>query len=267
VRILRLLALPAVVAGLVAFGWTYDVPQAPPGSLSTTELGWIGGLRDWLATPLPARCGTAIAEAPTGRLGRIRDLLRDACEEAAPARRLERTREARRRLAAELRDRRTLPVSGELVGASRIEPRLGEAMTQLAAGRRVEVRCWSQADWHAVLAEEAALTGAPPARVFLWLPAERSLQLQGVHCGPLVRLALGERPRARGRRADLAVALWVAATAAESFSRRPCVPPAVLATALGSPGRFAVELVSAARAELGPLLTAPSRRCRTSRPS
>jgi hypothetical protein len=185
-----------------------------------------------------------------------------------PARALARFRAARRRLAAELRDRRPLPVSGGLVGTSRIEPRLGSALTSLAAARRpVEVRCWSQADWRAVRAEEGALTGVSPGRPFRWLPVERSLQLQGVHCGPLVRLAAGDRPRSRGRRADLALSLWVAAAAAESFSARPCVRPAEVATALGTGGRYAVSLVAAARADLGPVLPAPSRRCRTSRPS
>ena len=266
-RIVRLLVLPVLVAALVAFGWAYDLPQPPPGPLSAAELRWISGVRGWLAAPLPARCGQALATAPTGRLARVRGDLRGACDETVPARAVERSRQARRRLASELRDRKPLPVNGELVGTSRIEPRLGATMTRLAGGRRVEVRCWSQADWRAVAAEEAALTGARLGRQFFWLPAERSLQLQGVHCGPLVRLAGGERPRARGRRADLSVALWVAAGAAESFSRRPCVPPAVLATSLGSPGSYAVDLVGAARAELAPLLPPASRRCRTSRPS
>ncbi len=260
--------LPGLVAALVAFGWAYDLPQPPPGPLSETELGWIAGVRVWLATPLPARCREPLPEAPSGRLDRVAEDFRSACDETVPARALERSREARRRLAAELRDRRPLPVSGRLVGTSRIEPRLGAAMTALAAGgRRVEVRCWSQADWRAVVAEEAALTGAPSGRSFVWLPSERSLQLQGVDCGPLVRLAAGDRPRSGGRRVDLALALWVATAAAESFSARPCVPPAVLATALGANGRYAVDLVAAARSDLAPVLPPPSRRCRTSRPS
>lgn len=265
-RFLRLLLLPAVVAGLLLFGATYDVPGPPPPRLSAAELAWIDGVRGWLDAPPPGRCAVRLATAPSGRLDDVRGDLLDACGEQEPERALERSREARGRLAAELVDRRPLPVSAELVGTSRIEPRLSAAVTRLAGGRPVEVRCWSQSDWRVVLAEEAALTGVRRPRESFWLPGERSLHVQGVHCGPLVRLALGVQPRSRARRADLAVALWAGAAAAESAARR-CVPPAVFATAVGAAGRYAVGLVRWARRELGPLVPSPSRRCTTSRPS
>jgi hypothetical protein len=266
-RVVRALLLPAVVAALVVFGWTYEVPGPPPPPLGEEEVAWVAIVRDWLREPLPERCSTPLGASPTERLERIRDGLVDACDEEDPARALRRSREARARLVAELRDRRELDELTGLVASSRVEPRLGEAMTALAAGAAVQVRCWSQADWRAVRAEEEALTGSRAERDSFWLPRERSFHLQNVHCGPLVRLVHGEQPRARGRRVDLALALWATAAAAESFSRRPCVPPARLAMLLGAPRGYAFGLVRFARRELAPLLPVASRRCRTSRPS
>src|SRR6187200_85910 len=266
-RVVKALVLPLVVVALIAFGATYDLPQPPPGPLDAAELRWIGRARDWLAVAVPARCDDELVAAPSDRLGAVRDDLRASCEKTDPAQARAGFRAARSRLAGTLRDRRPLPVTAALVGTSRVEPRLGAAVTRLAGGRAVEVRCWSQADWRAVLAEEAALTGSRATRAAVWLPRERSLQLQGTDCGPLVLLARSGLPSARGRRTDLAVALWTVAAAAESVSRRPCVPPAVLATALGARGGDTVELVRQARVELAPLLPPASRRCRTSRPS
>ena len=266
-RFARALVLPVVVLGLIAFGATYDVPGPPEPRLSAGEVAWLSSFRDWAAAPLAERCGHPLDAAPTGRLGDVRDDLFGACREEEPSERLTRSRQARGELASLLVDRRPLPVSGELVGSSRVEPTLGAAVTQLAGRRPVEVRCWSQADWQVVRAEEAALTGTRAGVPAFWLPSERSLNLQGVDCGPLVLLARGLQPRARARRADLALALWAVAAAAESASARPCVAPATLATALGASGRYAVGLATWARAELGPLLPPPSRRCRTSRPS
>jgi hypothetical protein len=268
-RVVRALVLPAAVAALALFGWTYDVPGPPPPPLSGAELAWVAAARDWLRTPVAQRCATPPPPpAPTGRLELIGGSFADACEEQDPARAAVRLREARARLAGELRDRQELLVEGGLSGRSRVEPRLGEALEALAAdGGPVEVRCWAQADWRGVLAEESALTGAAPRREWIWLPAERSLQLQGVHCGPLVRLAAGEEPRARGRRVDLALALWSAAVAAENVSLRPCVPAARLALVLGGARGYVFGLVRFARRELRPVLPRPSRRCRTSRPS
>ena len=266
-RFARWLVLPVVVVGLIAFGATYDVPGPPEPRLSAGELAWLAAFRGWAAAPLAQRCGRTLAAAPTDRLGDLRHDLLGACREQDPRERRLRSREARGGLTSLLVDRRPLPVSGEPVGSSRIEPRLGAAVSSLAGGRPVEVRCWSQADWQVVRAEEAALTGTRVRVPSFWLPSVRSLNLQGVDCGPLVLFARGLQPRARARRADLALALWAVAAAAESASARPCVPPAVLATALGVNGRYAVGLATWARAELAPLLPPPSRRCRTSRPS
>jgi hypothetical protein len=266
-RVVRALVLPAFVAVLVLFGLTYPVPGPPPPPLSAAELGWVASVRDWLREPLPARCNSALAEAPTSRLEPAADAFSEACAETDPVRRLARSRAARARLVAELRDRRELPVAAGLVGVSRIEPRLGEALTSISADGPVEVRCWAQADWRVVQAEESALTGVGSRGEAFWLPGERSLHLQGLHCGPLVRLAAGEQPRPRAARADLALALWTAAAAAERVSLRPCVPPARLAMLLGAPRGYAVGLVRFAYRELGPVLPPVSRRCRTSRPS
>jgi hypothetical protein len=267
-RVVRALVLPVLIAILLIFGWTYDVPGPPPGPLTEVELVWVSAARAWLREPLAARCRTALAEAPTGRLDRIADAFTAACDEPDRTRALARSREARALLAAELRDRQRLPVSDGLVGTSRIEPRLGRVLRVLARGRPVQVRCWAQADWRAVRAEEAALTGiASLRREWFWLPRQRSLHLQGIHCGPLVRLAKGVQPQARGARADLAIALWTAAAAAESVSARPCVPPARLALLLGAPRGYAFGLVRFARRELGPVLPPAGRRCLTARAS
>ena len=266
-RVVRALLLPAFVAGLVVFGATYDVPAPPPPPLSAAELGWLEAVREWLREPLPGRCSAVLAEAPSDRLGDVRSDFLDACEEADPVRALVLSREARARLASELRSRRPLAASGGLVARSRVEPRLGRALTVLAGGRPVRVRCWTQADWRAVRAEEVALAGGREEVASFWLPRERSLHLQGVDCGPLVRLALGVQPSSSGRRSDLAMSLWTAAAAAEHVSVRPCVPPARLALLLGASREYAFELVRFARRELAPLLPPASRRCRTSRPS
>jgi hypothetical protein len=267
-RVVRTLVLPAVVVALVLYGWTYDVPGPPPPPLSDAELGWVAEVRGWLSEPQAERCAAGLAPAPTERLEDVGDAFADACEEQDPARATQRLREARARLTAQLRARRELLVEGGLSGRSRVEPRLSEALTALAGeDGPVEVRCWAQSDWRGVVAEEAALTGAASSREWIWLPGARSLQLQGVHCGPLVRLAAGEQPRPRGRRVDLALALWTVAVAAENVSVRPCLPPGRLALVLGAPRGYAFGLVRFAWRELGPVLSSPSRRCRTSRPS
>jgi hypothetical protein len=255
-RIVRVLALPAAVAALLVFGWTYDVPGPPSPPLSDGEVAWVAVVRDWLRAPPRERCGTPLPPAPSDRLERVADALADACTEEEPERAAERVAEARERLAGELRDRRELVVESGLSARSRIEPRLGEALTALGDGGPVEVRCWTQADWRAVLAEEAALTGAPARREATWLPGERSLQLQGLHCGPLVQLALGRQPRRRSQRVDLALALWTVAGAA-----KPCVLPSRLAAALGAPRGYVVGLVRFAYRELGPVLPMVGRTC------
>jgi hypothetical protein len=52
---------------------------------------------------------------------------------------------------------RPLPVVGGDSGTSRIEPRFG-AIASWLAGKQVEVRCWSRADWIRLLREEKAFT-------------------------------------------------------------------------------------------------------------
>jgi hypothetical protein len=261
-RIVRLLALPAAVAALLAFGWTYDVPGPPPPPLSGAEVGWVAAVREWLKMPPAERCATALEEAPSDRLGSVEDAFADACAEEGSARAAERMRAARARLVGELRDRRELVVEGGLSGRSRIEPRLGEVLTALGEGGPVEVRCWAQSDWRGVLAEEAALTGVTRPREAIWLPAERSLQLQGLHCGPLVQLGLGRQPRRRAQRVDLALALWTVAGAAE-----PCLLPSRLAMALGAPRGYVVGLERFASRDLGPLLPPVGERCARSQPT
>lgn len=266
-RVVRALALPAIVAGLLVFGLTYPVPRPPPPPLSAAELGWVATVRDWLRAPPEVRCARSLPAPPSSRLAAAGDGFADACVETDPVARIERSRQARAELVSVLADRRDLPVAAGLVGSSRIEPRLGEALTSISGMGPVQVRCWAQADWRVVQAEESALTGMRSRGDAFWLRGERALQLQSLTCGPLVRLAHGAQPRARGARADLAVSLWTVAAAAEQVSRRPCVPPARVAMLLGAPRGYAVGLVRFANRELRPVLPSASRRCTTSRPS
>ena len=52
---------------------------------------------------------------------------------------------------------RPLPVVGGEATVSRVEPRFGQVASRLA-GKRVEVRCWSRADWIRLLREEKVFT-------------------------------------------------------------------------------------------------------------
>ncbi len=52
---------------------------------------------------------------------------------------------------------RSLPVIAGDVGQSRLEPRFGRVASALA-GKQLEVRCWSGADWHRLIREESSYT-------------------------------------------------------------------------------------------------------------
>jgi hypothetical protein len=52
---------------------------------------------------------------------------------------------------------RSLPVIAGEVGQSRLEPRFGRVASALA-GKQLEVRCWSGADWHHLIREESSYT-------------------------------------------------------------------------------------------------------------
>ena len=52
---------------------------------------------------------------------------------------------------------KSLPVIAGDVGQSRVEPRFGGVASALA-GKRLEVRCWSGADWHHLIREESSYT-------------------------------------------------------------------------------------------------------------
>src|SRR5687767_7282188 len=60
---------------------------------------------------------------------------------------------------------RSLPVRTGLTDVSRIEPNLGRVASRIA-GRKVEVRCWSEDDWEVVSAEWQAINGRKE-----WWPA------------------------------------------------------------------------------------------------
>lgn len=65
---------------------------------------------------------------------------------------------AEERLESTLPWNRSLPVAGGTRTASRIEPRFGGVATRVA-GKPVEVRCWSEADWRIVEGQYHRYTG------------------------------------------------------------------------------------------------------------
>jgi hypothetical protein len=122
---------------------------------------------------------TTVGAPPTARLRRAFDTLRLACEhlqrfhgaitlainqghvsEIGTAR-AEGKRAAGLLLTADQMlppgEVRSLPVIAGDVQQSRLEPRFGRVASALA-GRQLEVRCWSRADWHRLMREESSYT-------------------------------------------------------------------------------------------------------------
>lgn len=86
---------------------------------------------------------------------------------------------------------RSLPVRTGLTDVSRIEPNLGRVASRIA-GRKVEVRCWSEDDWEVVSAEWQAINGRKE-----WWPAgfadtnSNRAHLSSQVCEPLARFTYG----------------------------------------------------------------------------
>ena len=158
------IVLPAAVAALLVVRLDVRRPGAAPAA--ALERRARAGSRQ-CATGSTAPAGRALRDRAVRRLrpsgsGRPADAFADACAEAVPARKVGAACELRGRgSSASCSTGASCIVEGGLSGRSRIEPRLGEALTALGEGGPVEVRCWAQSDWRWVLAEEAALTGAP----------------------------------------------------------------------------------------------------------
>jgi hypothetical protein len=111
---------------------------------------------------------------------------------------------------------RPLPVIAGDVQQSRLEPRFGRIASALA-GKKVEVRCWSGADWHHLMREERSYThgrlGADTLG-FAGIGGTR-VNLAPAVCDGLVDLAYN-----RARPADEADRLMLAA-AVVTFSHEP----------------------------------------------
>ena len=285
-RLLAALAALLAVAALAAGAWWWlgdrSEPDRPP--LSAAELRWVSEASARLELAPGPACADDLPEAPSDRLEDVREQLADACEqlarstdpEVSGADRRDAAAEARSGRAAaaallesELVSRRPLPLAGGLFGISRVEPRLGRAASE-TLGRQVEVRCWSQGDWEAVVREEAAYQRrsvlAPGIGAFA-LPDRGALQVQSVDCGPLVRLARGNLPTSNGRRFELAQALGVFAYAFARLRAEPGAEPVCsavwaysdLARALGAPTEEARSLARLYVEEVGPLLPETAR--------
>jgi hypothetical protein len=114
---------------------------------------------------------------------------------------------------------RPLPVIGGDATASRIEPRLGRVASWLA-GKPVEVRCWSHADWPRLLREEKAYTRriGDDTVGFAGIDGDR-LNLAPDICDSLVDLAY-HRARPTGAIAQYPLATAVVTLAHESQHAR-----------------------------------------------
>jgi hypothetical protein len=98
--------------------------------------------------------------------------------------------------------RKPLPDIAKNVSRSRIEPRLGRAISELAyrspdaAG--TEVRCWSKRDWTAVKTEWAAFAGGSGDAVAFTYDLYR-VSIAPEYCAPLARFIYEHRRPTQGR--------------------------------------------------------------------
>jgi hypothetical protein len=106
-------------------------------------------------------------------------------------------------------EKQTLPRRGGAVELSRIEPNFSRA-AGLVAGKRAEVRCWSERDWRRLMVEESVYTrGKVNASVLGFASAGGvRLSLSPSTCRDLSRLVYRrERPADERGRLSLALAL------------------------------------------------------------
>jgi hypothetical protein len=111
---------------------------------------------------------------------------------------------------------RSLPVIAGEAEQSRVEPRFGRIATALG-GKRLEVRCWSAADWHQLMREERSYTHGqlgPETLGFAGIGGTR-VNLAPAVCKGLVDLAYN-----RARPTDEAAQLLLAA-AVVTLSHEP----------------------------------------------
>jgi hypothetical protein len=113
-------------------------------------------------------------------------------------------------------ERRSLPVVAGETDASRVEPRFGRIASSLA-GKQVEVRCWSNADWGRLMREEEVYTAGtlgPNTLAFAGIGGDR------VNLGPGVCTGLAGLAYAAARPADDAGRLLLA-TAIVTLGHEP----------------------------------------------
>ena len=97
-------------------------------------------------------------------------------------------------------DGRSLPRRGGVTDASRVEPRFSRVAAALSGVPATVVRCWSRADWVALIAERGAYTGgAVDLRADGFVSAGTRVNLAPRMCERLVRFAYERRRPARGK--------------------------------------------------------------------
>jgi hypothetical protein len=137
-----------------------------------------------------------------------------------------------------------LPVIAGDVRQSRLEPRFGRIASALA-GKQLEVRCWSDADWHHLMREERSYTHGrlgPDTLGFAGIGGTR-VNLAPAVCDGLVDLAYN-----RVQPADEAERLMLAA-AVVTFSHEPQHGKGIAAESVAECN--AIQLANGAAIELG----------------
>ncbi len=243
-RVLRIVALLALLVALLVWGVRYDEPEQRRAYMAGDELTWVRAFESWLfdirdiadetrtdasSTTYPrledcASFERGIADAPSERLARIRVMTATACDELASFSRLWPTdagpAEAHWRRGNDLLIDADDAIH-ELFGYTsalptttghdaRIEARFSKIATEWA-GFDVEVRCFPGSDWSRALAEYDAWYGdESDEEVVGFADTDWDLIALGPEvCEPLLDVRRGSSLPASGTdvRADLAFAV------------------------------------------------------------
>ena len=217
-----------------------------------------------------------VGRAPTRRLARTLDILKEACEHYSRAAGLlllafrgggggaEAEREAERASRLLLRAYDILPPGGAqavpVVGAksseTKIDPLYGRVAGEIAKDQ-AEVRCWSEEDWPRLIQEARVVIGVDATEDTLGVTGvgNKRIHLSPVACRELDRLAYdGEQPG--GSEAKLMVAVGVGTLAHEAQHRAGILKEDVAecyaiqslrgaALSLGADAEYADELATA----------------------
>jgi hypothetical protein len=232
----------AIVVGLVGgtglvlwLAW----PRADENhrAFSQAELRWLREFARWEQRTSFDYCDAELLgdlpAAPTKRLTEVVEHAGDACEAAMRGNAVD---------ALDLREKSDaalgrlllwnseLPIRPGPEPSSHIDPRLGEIASDVA-GQRVEARCWSRADWPALIAEWVATYGEPPDTELLGFAeplARPRINLAPAICAALARfLYLDRRPGETSALLELSEAFVVLAHEAEHI-RVPLASEAVV---------------------------------------